>query len=81
MFSVSSSSLRSVSSRNRLATSLTIVTADSGRVSASFIHSSILWEKEDIWNFLEPIIIHEWQHTFEASLPEIVLIYPKQPQR
>ena len=46
IFSISSSSLRAVRSLNRLATSFTIVTADSGRVSASFIHSSILCEKE-----------------------------------
>src|SRR5687767_2498960 len=69
MFSVSSSSLRSVSSRRRLATSFTIVTADSGRVSASFIHSSILWEK-DMVRFLEQIIILEGQLYITLSLHE-----------
>src|SRR3989337_2324078 len=46
MFSASSSSLRPVNSRRRLAISFTIVSADSGRVSASSIHSSILLEKD-----------------------------------
>src|SRR5512134_368961 len=59
MFSDSSSSFRSVSSRKRLAISFTIVTADSGRASASFIHSSILWEKEVMVGFLELVIILE----------------------